>query len=166
MPTIHPLVVQLRFTRSEFRRGLKGLTDPDARQRIQAMNSIGWMIGHLAWQEQRYWLYRAQGILLNPELNQKYAYGQPATVPALEEAWKAWKAVVKAVDPWLDTLTTEKMQTPLAEGFSNIGTFLHRTTYHYWYHLGEAMAVRQALGQTGLPDFVGNIDSRAPYMPD
>ena len=166
MPAVHPLVEQLRFTRSEFRRGLKGLSGADAQQRIQAMNSIGWMIGHLAWQEQRYWLYRAQGIMPFPELNQKYAYGAPATVPTLEEAWKAWKAVVKAADPWLDTLTTEKLQVSLLEGYSNIGTFLRRTTYHYWYHLGEAMAVRQALGHTGLPQFVGNIDRRAPYAPE
>jgi hypothetical protein len=166
MPTVHPLVEQLRFTRGELRRGLKGLSEADAQTRIQAMNSISWMIGHLAWQEQRYWLFRAQGIMLLPEVNQKYAYGAPAAVPTLKEAWAAWRTVVKAADPWLDTLTTEKLQTPLAEGFSNIGTFLRRTTYHYWYHLGEAMAVRQALGQTGLPQFVGNIDSRAPYTPE
>ncbi len=104
--------------------------------------------------------------MLLPEVNQKYAYGAPATVPTLNDVWKAWKTIVKAVDPWLDTLSTEKMQTPLAEGFSNIGTFLRRTTYHYWYHLGEAMAVRQTLGQTDLPQFVGNIDRRAPYVPD
>jgi hypothetical protein len=35
--------------------------------------------------------------------------------------------------------------------------------YHYWYHLGESLGLRQALGHTGLPDFVGNIDTRAPY---
>jgi hypothetical protein len=164
MPDVHPLVQQLRFTRSEFQRGLEGLSNEDAQQRVKAMNCIGWMIGHLAWQEQRYWLYRAQGIILLPVLNERFAYGAPASIPALDEAWSAWKAVITAADPWLDTLTTEKLLTPLAEGFSNIGTFLRRTTYHYWYHLGEALAVRQALGHSGLPDFVGDIDSEAPYI--
>jgi hypothetical protein len=166
MSPIHPLVEQLRFTRDEFHRGLKGLSDADAQQRIQAMNCISWMIGHLAWQEQRYWLFRAQGILLFPELNENFAYGKPATVPELKEAWKVWKKVTQAADPWLDGLTTESMQSPLAEGYSNVGTFIRRTTYHYWYHLGEAMAVRQALGQTDLSQFVGNIDRRAPYIPE
>jgi hypothetical protein len=77
--------------------------------------------------------------------------------------WAAWHRVTAAADPWLDALTTEKLQAPLAAGFSNTGTFLLRTTYHYWYHLGEALAVRQALGHSGLPDFVGDIDSQAPY---
>ncbi len=87
----HPLVVQLRFTRSEFVRGLKGLSDADARQRLPP---------------------------------------------------------------------------PLADGLSSVGTFMRRTTYHYWYHLGEALAVRQLLGHGELPDFVGDIDTQAPYHPE
>jgi hypothetical protein len=162
----HPLVVQLRFTRSEFKRGLAGLTDADARRRLLPMNCISWMIGHLAWQEQRYWLYRAQGQVLLPELQDLFAYGKPASTPPLEEAWSAWHQITGAVDPWLDALTTEKLQAPLAESFSSIGTFLRRTTYHYWYHLGEALAVRQMLGHADLPDFVGDIDTLAPYTPE
>jgi hypothetical protein len=159
----HPLVEQLRFTRSEFLRGLEGLSDADARKRLLPMNSISWMIGHLAWQEQRYWLYRAQGLVLHPELNELLAYGKPASTPPLEEMWAAWREVTSTADPWLDTLTTEKLQAPLREGLSNVGTFLRRTTYHYWYHLGEASAVRQMLGHGDLPDFVGDIDTLAPY---
>lgn len=162
----HPLVTQLRFTRSEFVRGLVGLTDADARRRFLPLNSISWMIGHLAWQEQRYWLFRAQGQVLYPALNEQFAYGAPASTPPLEETWAIWRAVTEAGDPWLDTLTTATLQAPLAEGFSSVGTFLRRTTYHYWYHLGEALAVRQNLGHTDLPDFVGDIDSLAPYQPE
>jgi hypothetical protein len=52
----HPLVLQLRFSRHEFQRALAGLSDEDARRRVMPMNCISWNIGHLAWQEQRYWL--------------------------------------------------------------------------------------------------------------
>jgi hypothetical protein len=38
--------------------------------------------------------------------------------------------------------------------------------YHYWYHIGENMAIRQQLGHDSLPQFVGNIDQAAPYRPD
>lgn len=162
----HPLVVQLRFTRSEFVRGLTGLSDADARKRLQPMNCISWMIGHLAWQEQRYWLIRAQGRVLLPELNENVAYGKPATTPPLEEMWAAWRTVTEAADPWLDGLTTASLQKPLADGLSSVGTFMRRTTYHYWYHLGEALAVRQLLGHRELPDFVGDIDAQAPYRPE
>jgi len=162
----HPLVTQRRFTRDEFVRGLQGLTDDEARRRFQAMNSISWMIGHMAWQEQRYWLFRAQGQVPLPDLNERVANGKPATTPPLEEMSTAWRAVTRAGNPWLDALTTEGMQAPLAEGFGSVGTFLRQTTYHYWYHLGEALAVRQMLGHGDLPDFVGDIDSHAPYRPE
>jgi hypothetical protein len=162
----HPLVVQLRFARSEFVRGLEGLTDADARRRLIPTNCISWMIGHLAWQEQRYWLFRAQGRMPFPELNEQFAYGAPASTPPLAETWAVWRAVTEAADSWLDGQTTSTLQLPLAEGFSNAGTFMRRTTYHYWYHLGEALAVRQMVGHTELPDFVGDIDTLAPYTPE
>jgi hypothetical protein len=101
--------------------------------------------------------------VLIPELNESHAYGMPATTPPLEQAWDAWRKVTQAVDPWLDGLDEARLRAPLAEGFSSVGTFLLRVIYHYWYHLGEALAARQVMGQTGLPDFVGDIDTQAPY---
>ncbi len=160
----HPLVDQLRFTRSEFQRGLAGLSDDDARRRVGPANSISWMVGHLAWQEQRYWLWAAQDKVILPELNELVGYGSPACTPPLDDMWAAWRAVTQAADPWLDTLTTERLLKPIMAGRSNVGTYLRRTTYHYWYHLGEAMGVRQALGHTGLEEFVGDIDELAPYV--
>ena len=95
----HPLILQLQFTRSELVRGLAGVSDQDARQRLGPMNCISWMVGHLAWQEQRYWLYRAQDRLLYPELNELLAYGKPASTPPLEEMWTIWRAVTAAAYP-------------------------------------------------------------------
>jgi DinB superfamily len=85
----HPLVARLRFTRDEFVRGLTGLTDEEARRRFLPINSIGWMIGHLAWQEQRNWLTRAQGQILRADLNECVANGKPASMPPLEEMYTA-----------------------------------------------------------------------------
>jgi hypothetical protein len=166
----HPLVLQLRFTRNEFRRALEGVTDDEARRRFMPMNCIAWNVGHLAWQEQRYWLHRGQGRLLLPEINQLFAYGAPASTPALSEMRTAWEAITQAADPWLDTLTTETLhQTIEIKGWSNtlrFGSLLQRTIYHYWYHAGENMAIRQLLGHAGLPEFVGDIDNEAPYQPE
>lgn len=162
----HPLVIQLGFARTEFTRGLDSVSDADARQRLLPMNSISWMIGHMAWQEQRYWLWRAQDKILFPELNELLAYGQPASTPPLDDAWRMWRTITQAADAWLDTLTTERLQEPIQKDLPLIGNLLRRTTYHYWYHLGEAMAVRQMLGHPNLPDFVGDIDSLAPYQPE
>jgi hypothetical protein len=40
-----------------------------------------------------------------------------------------------------------------------------RNIYHYWYHTGEAAAVRQMLGHSDLPQFVGDINQVA-YRPE
>jgi uncharacterized damage-inducible protein DinB len=168
----HPLVSQLRFTRNEFQRALAGVTDDEARRRFTPMNCISWNIGHLAWQEQRYWLWRGQGQMLLPHVNDQFAYGAPASTPALDATWAAWQAIIVAADPWLDALTTEKLQEPHSfdiDGQSidlRFGNLLQRVIYHYWYHTGENMAIRQLLGHTDLPEFVGNIDDEAPYRPE
>jgi hypothetical protein len=169
----HPLVDQVRFTRRVFQRALVGVTDAEARRRLLPMNCISWNIGHLAWQEQRYWLWRGQGQMLLPEINEQFAYGAPGSTPPLAEMWAAWQTITMAADPWLDTLTTARLQEvavvieettpPLPILF---GSLLERTIYHYWYHTGENMAIRQTLGHHGLPDFVGDIDVEAPYRPE
>ena len=168
----HPLVLQLGFTRSEFQRGLEGLTDEEARRRFLPMNCISWNIGHLGWQEQRYWLYRPQNRLLLPEVNERFAYGAPASTPPLAETLAAWQAITSAADPWLAELTTERLSEPHPfrrggqAGHFTYGSLLQRLIYHYWYHTGENQAIRQMLGHPHLPEFVGNIDDEAPYRPE
>jgi hypothetical protein len=162
----HPLVDQLRFTRFEFRRGLRGLSKEDAVKRVQHANSISWAVGHLAWQEQRYWIWRMQGLdPVLPELNDEFCYGCPPVTPDIDDVWRLWKKVTKAVDPYLDTLTTKDLLKERTTGRLTFtgGNLMQRVIYHYWYHLGESLGLRQALGHTGLPDFVGDIDTRAPY---
>lgn len=165
----HPLVQQLRFTRSEFVRGLAGLTDHEARRRFLPMNCISWNIGHLAWQEQRYFLTFAQRQVILPELNQQFAYGAPASTPPLADMITAWQTVTQAADTWLEQVTTAiLLQTyTTADGAwsTSFGNLLQRVIYHYWYHTGENLAIRQQLGHRDLPEFIGDIDNEAPYQP-
>jgi hypothetical protein len=67
-------------TRSEHKRGLAGITDEEARRRFLPMNSISWIIAQLARQGQCYWLTRAQGQVLIPELNTDFAAEAPDRV--------------------------------------------------------------------------------------
>jgi hypothetical protein len=169
---LHPLVLQLRFTRSEFQRALAGVTDDEARRRFLPMNCLSWNVGHMAWQEQRYWLWRGQDHLLLPQVNELFANGAPACTPALDEMWAAWRAITDAADPWLDALTTRDLCEPrqfIVDGETielTFGSLMQRVLYHYWYHSGENMAIRQLLGHTDLPEFVGDIDDEAPYLPE
>lgn len=166
----HPFVDQLRFTRSEFKRCLKGLTNEDAAKRFLPMNCIAWNVGHLAWHEQRYFVTFGQGEILIPELNELFAYGVPASTPNLDEMLKAWKKITKAADPFLESITTQKLTEQVIKDGKPIqrywGNLLQRVIYHYWYHTGENAAIRQVLGHTDLPQFVGSIDTQVPYRPE
>jgi DinB superfamily len=166
----HPLVEQLRFTRSEWLRGLAGLTEADASRHHGQMNSIGWIVGHLTWQEQRYLLHRPQGIMLRQDIQDRFAYGAPMSTPSLNEMLDAWRTITKAADPLLDAVTS---QTLLADvpidgkpSGQTQGSGIRRLTYHYWFHIGEIQAIRQMLGQKDLPEYVGDIEIEAPYRPE
>ena len=166
----HPLVDQFRFVRSEWLRGLEGVSEEDATRHFGPMNCISWNVGHLAWHEQRYWLENGQDKVLFPKLDELYAYQAPMSTPSLREMLELWHTVTKAADPYLDSLTTESLLSiwvrkgnPVGRG---IGSALHRITYHYWYHIGETQAIRQMLGRTSLPEYVGAIERQAPYRPE
>src|SRR5262249_42250483 len=109
--------------------------------------------------------------MLLPDVNERFANGAPACTPSLDEAWHAWTTITTTADPWLDSLTTEQLVAPrtFTVGDQQIeltfGNLLQRVVYHYWYHNGENMAIRQQLGHTNLAEFVGNIDDEAPVPP-
>ncbi|MDQ7024871.1 MAG: DinB family protein [Anaerolineae bacterium] len=164
----HPLVEQLRFTRSEWHRGLKDVSAEAAARKLDPMNTIAWIVGHLAWHEQLYWLDRAQGKIIAENVLQ-CGYGKPASNPPVTEMWDAWHKITEASDVYLDALTTSTLQEHyIVDGKphpESIGTMLNHLNYHYWYHIGEALAIRQMLGQKDLPVFIGNIED-VPYRPE
>ncbi len=166
----HPLVDQFRFTRSEWLRGLQGVSEEDAARHFGPMNCISWNVGHLAWHEHRYWVELAQGRIIFPQLNVMYAYQAPMSTPSFQEMLQIWRTVTAAADPFLDRLTTEGLCADLLrEGKSvgqTVGSALRRITYHYWYHTGETQAIRQMLGHKDLPEYVGDIELEAPYRPE
>src|SRR6478736_3923474 len=107
----HPLVTQLQFARSEFKRGLAGITDEEARRRFEPINCISWMVAHLASQEQRYWITLTSGKTLVASVNELAAYGRPATTPPLAEMWQAWEAITQEADKFLNTVTSQSLTT-------------------------------------------------------
>ena len=163
---MHALVDQLRFTRSEFARGLEGLSESDAQQRLLPANSISWNVGHLAWQEQRDFIRYAGAEVLFAEIDTAFAFRAPASTPKLAEVMTAWRTIIAAADTWLDQATADSllaMAVSKGREITSFGNLLQRTIYHYWYHNGENQAIRQHLGHADLPQFVGNIDTEAPY---
>ena len=163
----HLLVLQLWFSRSELMRCIEGIDPEETRKRLGQMNCISWIIGHLANQEHAYWV-ASQGKPVAPEVGE-FGYGKPASTPPLDEVLAAWRATTAAADEFLDTLTPQAMLGHVIRGGQpsreDVGTMLMRNIMHYWFHLGEAHAIRQMLGHRDLPQFVGDMSDCA-YHPE
>ena len=95
----HPLIDQLRFTRSELVRSLNGVTEKEGFKRFGVMNSIAWIVGHVANQEQRYWIRRLGRPPVVEELQDLVGSGRPASTPSLAAMLAARDAIVAAADP-------------------------------------------------------------------
>ena len=165
---VHPLVSQLQFARSEFGRVFDGVPAGDATKRLLPMNCLSWIMSHLALQEQRYWVQIAQGdgAVSHPELVELAGYPDTATTPDLQIVRVIWNDVMRDADRYLNTLTDERLRSHISfQGATmpeNVGTMLLRNIHHYWFHTGEAHAIRQQLGHRDLPDYVGD-QSSAPF---
>ena len=103
----HPLVRQLRFARSEFIRCIHGTSLQESYVHMGQMNCISWTIGHLASQENTYFVYLAQGIAIQPDLRKIVS---TRSVPRLDDMWSAWREATANADVYLDTVTTETLQ--------------------------------------------------------
>jgi len=132
----HPLVTQLEFTRSEFVRCLEGVTPEDAVQRLGPMNCLSWIVGHLAAQEQYFWVEAGQGRSVAPDLYRLVGYGQPASTPPLDEMWDAWHAITEVANRFLESLASEDLERHLERRGKvmqeSVGTMLLRNIYQYW----------------------------------
>jgi len=166
----HPRVDLFRFTRNELLRGLEGIPEEDGARHFGQMNCISWIVGHLAWHEHSYWMERAQGKVPFPHLNDLFAYNAPMSSPSLKEVLETWHIITRKVDSYMDRLTTFSLKMPLKRKGEDvgqtIGSGLQRMTFHYWYHIGEIQAIRQMLEHANLPEFVGDMESLAPYRPE
>ncbi|MBN2239533.1 MAG: DUF664 domain-containing protein [Dehalococcoidales bacterium] len=151
---MHTLVEMLMLSRKEFERNLTGLTDEDARKRLEPMNCISWIIAHVANQHRSYFVDFPKGEYA-PERYLLYGYGSEPSQPSLEEAMELWREACRESEPWLESATDEDMVvipeiTPDGE---NIGTMMVRCIFHTWDHLGEISSIRQILGHKP-PQFV------------
>ena len=156
---MHTLVDMLNISRKEFSRNLKGLTDPDARKRIEPMNCMSWIIAHVANQYHTFFVEWAQGKERD-ERYLPYGFGSPASQPPLEEAMTLWNDACQRADVWLQTATDEDMKAlPVTASpeTENMGALTVRCIFHTWCHLGEISSIRQILGHKP-PQFVNMYD--------
>ncbi len=157
----HHLVRYVQHVRRELLRAIEGMEVADLERRVGGINSVAWMVGHLAWQEQAYWLLARGEPAATPVDLQLLASGRPRaeTIPAFDELLEAWRQVTTTADAWLVTLDADDLLRHL-EGrklyeLENVGTLLTRVIGHYYLHIGQITAVRKLL-DLPVPAFVGS----------
>jgi len=137
-----------QLSRQELERVLEGLTDVDARRRLEPMNCISWIIGHVAAQQHALFVAQPAGKGIDSRYK-PYGFGSQTTKPPLDEVMELWRDSCREADPWLHSATDDLLQqtgesnSPRKE---NYGTLLVRHIFHIWYHIGEISSIRQILG--------------------
>ncbi len=163
---MHLLVELQHLTRKEFLRGLEGVSDEDARRRLEPMNCISWIIGHMAYQEHVYFVAWPKGRDRDPQYA-AFAWGGPASQPSLEQVMTLWRSACEAADECLHAADEESLRQlvmppnpdPTVDR-EDLGTRVVRNIFHYWCHIGEISAIRQMLGHERPPQFVDMHDWR------
>lgn len=155
-PQAHHLVRYVQHVRRELRRAISGMTVTDLERRLGNLNSVAWIVGHLAWQEQSYFL-TSRGQPSVAEL-EGYGHGEADPDVAFPPLFAAWESVTIAADAWLNGLDDAALRQHV-EGsrlfeVENIGSLLTRVIGHYYLHIGQITAVRKMLGYS-VPGFVG-----------
>lgn len=157
----HYLVTQLEFARDEFQRVMQGVSAEEGERVLPPFNSLGYMVGHMAVHEHTMWILMGQQRKLYTGIGSRFGSGGEASVPPWAEAWDIWHNVTREANSYLAAITDDMLDTPLIYRdkpmHESLGHTLLRVINHYWFHIGEAHGLRQALGHKDIPDFVGEI---------
>ncbi|MFN8638087.1 MAG: DinB family protein [Dehalococcoidia bacterium] len=83
---------------------------PAQRGAFDRVNAGGWIVAHIAEQEDQYWSVHAQGLEADPWLaSARVRFGDPASAPAYGEALDALRAATERGTPYLEGLTAEHL---------------------------------------------------------
>lgn len=156
----HPLVTQLEFTRQEFARVLEGVSAEEGERVLPPFNSLSFVVAHMAFHEHTMFVLLGRGVDMDLDVQVAHS-GADASVPSWNDMWAQWQQVTQQADTYLTRLAAEDLHVRLRQGDRELpevlGHTLLRVIYHYWFHLGEAHAIRQALGHSDIPEFVGAV---------
>ncbi|MCC6236831.1 MAG: DinB family protein [Dehalococcoidia bacterium] len=88
----------------------EGVPVPAQRGAFDRLNSGGWIVAHIAEQEDQYWSVHAQLLEADPWLAEAHVrFGDPASQPPYPEALAALRAALARGTPYLESLTAERL---------------------------------------------------------
>jgi hypothetical protein len=176
-PIMYHLDELVAFTLMNFERAVDGVSEDEALVRLakadgSLMNSISWIVGHMAWHWSTMAAYAAHEA--RPTSVDAYKVGPAAdpTPPSLSHAVALFRRAredsdwVGRADDALLSSSSEDYRGMLEylAPVESVGTALMRAILHTWNHIGEVQAIRQMLGHPEIV-FTGPLNGLLEWRP-
>ncbi len=144
----------------EFERVAEALADldPDGAPPAGAdrLNTGGWIVSHVAKQQDLYWNGALQDLDPDPWLDeQRVGFGDAPSAPDLLAAIKAFRRVRSRAIPWLRRLDASRLDEVVSRSRGprrdqRVSDLLTRSIAHLFAHAGELSAIASLAGAPDL----------------
>ncbi len=120
------------------------------------LNSGGWIVAHVAKQQDLYWNAELQGLERDAWLeDQRVGFGDAPSAPDLAAAIEAFRRVRSRAIPWLRRLDPARLdevvpRSPNMRREQRVGDLLSRSIAHLFAHAGELSAIASLAGGPDL----------------
>ncbi len=120
------------------------------------LNSAGWIVAHVAKQQDHYWNAELQGLARDPWLeDQRVNFGDAPSAPDLAAAIEAFRRVRSRAIPWLRRLDASRLEevvrrSPSLRRDQSVSDLLSRSIGHLFAHAGELSAIASLAGAPDL----------------
>lgn len=155
-----PLLARLQLDAlEEFVRVAAAVPAPGRGGTLGRLNSGGWIVGHIAAQQDRYWDVLAQGLEPDPWLVESgFTRGNEGETPSYVEAMAALDRVTGRCTRYLSALGDTDLDRSIrlssrSEHEQTVAALLARSAAHLFVHAGELSAIASLVGaeDLGLP---------------
>lgn len=140
----------------ELDRVAAALPAPGRGRPIGRLNAGGWIVAHVAAQQDAYWCAGAQGLEADAWLaDRAVGFGSEPSEPPFGEALAAFGRVRARATPWLRSLREADLDRRAilpagAEAERSAGDLLARSAAHVFAHAGELSAIASLVGAPDL----------------
>ena len=140
----------------ELERVASAVPTPGRGRSIGRLNAGGWIVAHVAAQQDAYWCAGAQGLEPDAWLtDREVGFGAEPSVPDHAEALAAFARVRARAIPYLRSLRAADLDAPApspdASGRApTVGDLLARSVAHVFVHTGELTAIASLVGAPDL----------------
>ncbi len=149
-----PLLVRFVLdAREAFTTVASAVPVPAQRGAFDRLNAGGWIVAHIAEQEDQYWSVHAQHLEADPWLaSAQVRFGDPASVPPYEEALAALRAAFERGTPFIERLTAGRFSDVLRtsripeRGAQRAQDLLVLQAPHLYALAGELAAISSLVG--------------------